>query len=200
MLTSGEKDTDTKGKEAKEIPLGYIYASPTYLEKYLATCNYLGWNKTSLLNQVLNSYFAAHWRYYAAASELDATARGLSVNQFFDVCNDWKHDLPGYQCLRPRFEPSPLSQGPNPQVSKANCQRIKSIRIGLANGALLRIACIIEQARLIDVSGRILQWHFDEYWENSYAPQIKAAQQSSFERIFEDKESKNDLKLSKIKR
>ncbi|MEM9805993.1 MAG: hypothetical protein AAF959_11995 [Cyanobacteria bacterium P01_D01_bin.56] len=128
---------------------------------------------------------AVHWKYYADCAELDAAARGLSVEAFFNACINWDAELPSYTGDRPTFKPYPLATIPDVETTPDNRRRVKVIRTSQVNGALLRVACVVDRCTLITIMSRLLRWHFDQYWEKSYAPQIRAAQAKSFRRLFE---------------
>ncbi|NEQ48658.1 MAG: hypothetical protein F6K11_00805 [Leptolyngbya sp. SIO3F4] len=167
-----------------EIPLRYFYAEPADWEKYQAACTHLMWLKSTFLSQLCNSFISVNWEYYAECAELDAQARGLSTQEFFTECCNWDGKLTEYQKRRPTFKPSPLATVPDVDASQENRRRVKTIRTGRANGALLRVACEVDRCNLITVTSRVLRWHFDRYWEKLYVPQIQAAQEQSFRRVF----------------
>ena len=91
-----------------EVSLKYLYADDAYWEKYELACKHLMWLRTTLVSQLINSFIALHWEYYAQCAELDAKARGLSVQDFFDECCNFEAELTPYIKERPTFKPSPL--------------------------------------------------------------------------------------------
>ena len=167
-----------------EVSLKYLYADDAYWEKYELACKHLMWLRTTLVSQLINSFIALHWEYYAECAELDAKARELSVQDFFDECCNFEAELTPYIKERPTFKPSPLDSIIDFESSSAYRRRVRTIRIGRANGALLRMVSVVDRASLTVVVSRVLRWHFDRYWEKLYVPQIRAAEAKSFRRLF----------------
>lgn len=173
------------------LPLSYIYAEAQDWERYLQACDALMWMQSTLLSQICNSHFAVKWKTYAAFAEAGAKARGLSTEAFFDVCLDWKTDLPTYVEKPPEYRDAPLagyfdphnSDQQPPAENKKTRRSINHLRIGTANAALLRVVCDVHNVSLRTIAGILLKSHLDSYWEKSYASQIRAAEQKSFHRI-----------------
>lgn len=170
-----------------EVPLSYIYVTPVvWNERYMVAVEEIGWNKRTLLSQVLASYCFAYRSYYQAAAQADALARGFDENgfsQYFDLCARWE-DLPDYLGSRPEFELSPLSKVVD-VGGEENRHSYNGLRTSALNSAILRVATFVERANAGKTVSRILQWHFDRYW-GTYQYQLLAAKQHTFSPTIED--------------
>lgn len=196
----------TLDAQSLDIHLQYLYAEPDDWAKYDAAVTSLGWMRTTLLSQLVSGFMGKHWKYYAECADLEAKARGISPGQFFEeCCADFPSEpptkanggpkYPGWGAkltarldpkARPLFLPSPLATVVRIEQTKANRQRVKTLWLGLNNAALLRVACEVEQCTLTPLISLILRYHFEQYWEKVYAPQIRAGKARSFHRLFTD--------------
>ena len=162
-----------------QISLGYIYAQEELWTKYILACDKIGWNKATLLTQILHSYCSISRDWIIAGAELDAVARGFESQSgaYFDTAVAGG-DFPPYPRTRPAFEESPLKNIPVQQGSE-NRRSFSYIRTSEANAAMLRIICNIEEQNISQVASRIALWHFNRYWSRSYQWQLNVAKARS---------------------
>lgn len=169
-----------------EVPVSYVYGSPETWERYDLACSELGWNKKTLLTQLLHSYGAKELAYYQQAAEMDATARGFESHQgeHYQLLRDWG-DLPRYVNAQPPFERSPLADIPDIPTGAAGRRSFRSIRCSGRNSAILHLATIVERSNVPQTISRIMLWHFERYWHPGYVNQIAADQQLTIDPVFE---------------
>ena len=163
-----------------EVTVSYVYGSPDIWEKYQKTCDELGWNKKTLLTQLLHSYGSKELTYYQKAAEMDAVARGFSSHQgeYYRLLRDWK-ELPRYTQSQPPFERSPLADIPDIPTNAEGRRSFRSIRCSGRNSAILHLATIIERSNVPQTLSRIMVWHYSRYWDKSYLQQLEADRQET---------------------
>ncbi|WP_430714950.1 hypothetical protein [Nodosilinea sp. AN01ver1] len=161
-----------------EVSVSYVYGSPETWEKYDQACNELGWNKKTLLTQLLHSYGAKELAYYQRAAEMDALARGFSSHkgEHYRLLRDWG-ELPRYADSQPPFERSPLADIPDIPTGAAGRRSFRSIRCSGRNSAILHLATIVERSNIPQTLSRIMLWHFNRYWHPGYISQLEADSQ-----------------------
>lgn len=161
-----------------EVSVSYVYGSRETWEKYDRACDELGWNKKTLLTQLLHSYGSKELVYYQTAAEMDAVARGFASHQgeHYQLLRDWG-ELPRYTGSQPPFERSPLAEIPDVPNGAAGRRSFRSIRCSGRNSAILHLATIVERSNIPQTLSRIMLWHFERYWHPSYIAQLKADQQ-----------------------
>ncbi|MEM1307944.1 MAG: hypothetical protein AAGF98_00330 [Cyanobacteria bacterium P01_H01_bin.153] len=164
----------------REVTTSYVYASAETWAKYDYACQELGWQKKTLLTQLLHSYGSAELAYYREAAEMDAVARGFEGHQgeHYQLLRDWS-ELPKYAAAQPPFNPSPLASIPDVATDAAGRRSFSSIRCSGRNSAILHLATIIERANVPQTLSRIMLWHFDRYWEKGYLYQLEADKQQT---------------------
>lgn len=163
------------------VPIAYLYAEDDYWRKYMAACEEIGWARSSLITNWLNSYCSVNRVWLQNAAELDATARGYSSSggEYFVACRDWG-DLKSYAGPKPVFADNPLATTPKVPTSKENRRSYQSIRTSGINAAFFRLICEIEQDNKQAVLSRVAVWHVNKYWDRSYRWQLEASGQESF--------------------
>lgn len=162
-----------------EVSVSYVYASPETWEKYTLSCDELGWNKRSLLTQLLHSFGSRELAYYQKAAEMDAIARGYPSHEgeHYERLRDWK-ELPRYTGSHPPFERSPLADIPEIPTNTPRYS-FRAIRCSGRNSVILHLATIIERSNIPQTLSRIMLWHYSQYWEKGYTQQLKADNQST---------------------
>jgi hypothetical protein len=163
-----------------EVTVSYIYGSPKTWEMYEASCKELGWNRKTLLTQLLHSFGSRHLAYYQEAAEMDAIARGFDSHkgEHYQLLRDWG-DLPQYVGSQPPFRPSPLVNIPPVPTTKEGRKSFRSINCSGRNSAILHLATIIERSNVPQTMSRIMLWHFSEYWGRGYITQLESDQQQT---------------------
>jgi hypothetical protein len=161
-----------------EVSVSYVYGSPEMWDRYDRACDELGWNKKTLLTQLLQSYGSKELAYYQKAAEMDAIARGFPSHQgeHYRLLRDWA-ELPRYVGSQPPFERSPLADIPDVPNGAAGRRSFRSIRCSGRNSVILHLATIIERSNVPQTLSRIMVWHFERYWHPGYVAQIEADQQ-----------------------
>ncbi|MEM8610459.1 MAG: hypothetical protein AAGF93_00460 [Cyanobacteria bacterium P01_H01_bin.105] len=173
----------------REIATSYLVLPPELFEKqFQVVCPpknlAKGWTQTGFVNWAIADFFRVNIDYYLEAGKLDAEARGY---QGFE--GDYYQDLlednlePWANGLRPRFEDSPLRQIVDAKEARKNQHRLKQIRVSEYNAALIRLALEIDDLTLIQLTSRIVIWHFWEYWDakGGYQWQIDGAESETLE-------------------
>lgn len=161
-----------------EVPVSYVYGSPETWERYDKACGELGWNKKTLLTQLLHSYGSRELAYYQGAAAMDAVARGFSSHQgeHYQLLRDWG-ELPRYVGSQPPFERSPLADIPDVPNGAAGRRSFRSIRCSGRNSVILHLATIVERSNVPQTLSRIMLWHFGRYWHEGYIKQLEADRQ-----------------------
>mgnify|MGYP001792915614 CR=1 FL=1 len=165
---------------ACNVAVSYIYAIPDTWEKYIKACEELGWNKKTLLTQLLHSYGSVHLSYYQKAAEIDALARGFKGHQgeHYSLLRDWG-ELPRYTETQPAFERSPLVDIHEVSANAEYRRRIGSVNCSGRNSAILNLTTIVERSNLPQTLSRIMLWHFDHYWNRGYVLQLRSDEQET---------------------
>ena len=163
-----------------EVSVSYVYGSPETWEKYDKACDEMGWQKKTLLTQLLHSYGSRELAYYQGAAQMDAVARGFAAHQgeHYQLLRDWG-ELPRYTGSQPPFERSPLADIPDVPNGAAGRRSFRSIRCSGRNSAILHLATIVERSNVPQTISRIMLWHFDQYWHPGYISQLEADRQST---------------------
>ncbi|MBE9108268.1 hypothetical protein IQ273_02375 [Nodosilinea sp. LEGE 07298] len=166
---------------ARQVRLNYIYASATTWERFDLACDQLGWAKKSLVQQCLHEFFHQHHAFYQGAAIADAAARQMDEAEYYRTLRDKSEDdLRRYTLERPGFEVTPLDPVPfNP--SGTDIQRTYNvITISNYNAVLLKVARIVDTGPMVQLVSRIIEQHFEAYWEKNYFPQIERDMNCSF--------------------
>jgi hypothetical protein len=163
-----------------EVTVSYVYATPHTWEQYTEACEELGWNRKSLLTQILHSYGGANLDYYREAAEMDAIARGFEGHkgEHYRLLRNWG-ELPRYVGTQPAFERSPLADIPEVSTQAGDRRSFVSIRCSGRNSAILHLATVIERSNVPQTLSRIMLWHFGRYWGKGYALQLESDQQET---------------------
>jgi hypothetical protein len=173
-----------KMKRAKPVivepTVSYLYGSSETWERYDKACDEIGWKKKTLITQLLHSYGSVHLTYYQNAADMDAIARGFECHQgeHYQLLRDWQ-ELPPYSGAQPAFEPSPLIDVPQVEISADNRRSFRSIQCSGKNSVILNLATIVERSNVPQTLSRIMLWHFDRYWDKSYALQLASDEQQT---------------------
>lgn len=163
-----------------EVTVSYVYATSETWEKYIKACEELGWNRKSLLTQILHSYGGANLDYYREAAEMDAIARGFEGHQgeHYRLLRDWG-ELPRYVGTQPAFERSPLADIAELSMNASDRRSFVSIRCSGRNSAILHLATVIERDNVPQTLSRIMLWHFNRYWVKGYLSQLQSDEQET---------------------
>ena len=157
-----------------EVRISYIYASDETWSKFEQACDRLGWQSKALIQQIIHSFFAKHKDFYCQAALADAEARGMQEQDYYVALKSGPDaDLSPYKKHRPDFGSTPLAIIPDPEASKENRRRYNMVTLSDFNYVLLHSAMLVERANPVEIVSRIVAWHFIEYWERSYLPQIR---------------------------
>jgi hypothetical protein len=161
-----------------EVSVSYVYGSPETWAKYDKACEELGWQKKTLLTQLLHSYGSRELAYYQGAAGMDAIARGFDSHQgeHYQLLRDWG-ELPRYVGSQPPFERSPLADIPDVPNGAAGRRSFRSIRCSGRNSVILHLATIVERSNVPQTISRIMLWHFERYWHPGYISQLEADSQ-----------------------
>ncbi|MEM9906906.1 MAG: hypothetical protein AAF921_17950 [Cyanobacteria bacterium P01_D01_bin.44] len=166
---------------SQQIRLSYIHVEDEVWNKFELACDRLGWQSKNLLQQIVHSFFARHRDYYCRAAIADAKAREMTEQPYYETLKGGsEEDLNRYIGQRPNFGPSPLATVPDPIANKETRRRYNLLTLGDFNYVLLKVAMIVERASIVELTSRITLWHFNEYWEKLYLPQIQHDEQRRF--------------------
>ena len=117
--------------------------------------------------------------FYSQAGIKDALARGIEVEEYYRTLRDQGElSLPSYVHGRPGFGVTPLDSIEEPEQTFQ--RRYNKITLSNYNYVLIQVARIVDTGPMIGVASKILQHHFDTYWERNYLPQIDRDQRCSF--------------------
>lgn len=151
------------------------------MERFTAASESLGWPYRSLAQQVIHAFFAKHRDFYANAAIKDAAARRMTEEDYYRVLRDKsEEDLGRYVSGRPGFGPAPLDPIEPIPTGEAFKQKYNTITLSNYNYALLRVSRIVDTAPLTQVVSRLVKYHFDNYWDTNYLPQINRDQACKF--------------------
>lgn len=166
---------------ARDIRMNYLYANQTTWERFDLACDQLGWANKSLVQQCIQAFFKRHRDFYAEAALKDADAREMQESDYYRTLRDGaEEDLPRYTKGRPGFGVTPLDPFPFVESDENIRRSYNVITLGNYNAVLLKVARIVDTGPMIQLVSRILQQHFDTYWETIYEPQIKRDQTCTF--------------------
>jgi hypothetical protein len=164
------------------LPLSCIYSNEETWSKYIEALR-LGWQKTALLRQCASPFCGEHRAFYRDCAAIDAEARGYAAadGEYFYNAAHFRELRPYRSRTTPEFPESPLSLIKMPDVSAKTRHSFARYHSGFYNGAILRVACIVDDISLSHALSKILEWHFEKYWGSSYTRQLWSADRLSFE-------------------
>lgn len=171
------------------IKIGHIYEMPEFWPLYEASMFITGWRKSLILSQWAQVYGKKAADYYGKAAELDAEARGLSLDDHYDLLVSGD-ELPRYVGPQPAFEPSPIADISDPPTGTPR-HSFGQFRCSSRTAALLRMAMIVDRLNVNILMTRLAVWYYPKYWGSNYEEQIASVEQK---RICPDM-SKFELKL-----
>ena len=157
----------------KEIRINYLLCTDETWQQVTLACDELGWNKSSIVKQMLHGFFRRDGEFYARAGILDAEARGMTEEEYFRCLRDESEEaLSPYTGNRPLFGQSPIDTIP-PLATDENLKR-KYNTIGLSayNSVLLKVARIVHHDSFVQIVSRMIVKHLADNWETVYQPQI----------------------------
>lgn len=164
-----------------EIRLSYIYVSDANWKKFEEVCDRVGWQSKALVQQIIHSFLAKHRDFYADAAAADAAARGMAESDYYREMEQGSEAEPtAYKSIRPDFGSTPLAVIPDPEATKETRRNYNRVTLGDYNFALFHAVKIIERTSNAELVSRIVAWHFSEYWERIYAPQINRDNEKRF--------------------
>ncbi|KPQ33010.1 MAG: hypothetical protein HLUCCA11_19820 [Phormidesmis priestleyi Ana] len=166
----------------KDVRLNYVLMTDETHQRFVAACDQLGWARKSLVQQCIQSFFTEHRSFYCNAAIADAAARGIHQNQYYSLLRDGDEGkLPVYLNLRPSFGESPIATTPPVPTDTSNRRRYSTVTMGDFNYVLLKVAKLVDNDSWAGITSRIVSWHFSNYWENVYLPQIAMDEKRTFE-------------------
>ena len=125
----------------------------------------------AFISQVINEYFIREKVYYVEALRLDARARSIREQEYLKILIEQDEKaLPRYTSDRPIFKPSPIAMLPDVE---GNRRITNYILLNRRNTCLLKIASIVERARMSQLVGRLMVDHLRQNWDTVYLPQFK---------------------------
>lgn len=166
----------------KDVRLNYVLMTDETHQRFVAACDQLGWARKSLVQQCIQSFFTEHRPFYCNAAIADAEARGIKQSEYYSLLrNGDEGNLPDYLKLRPSFGESPIATTPPVPTDTGNRRRYSIVTMGDFNYVLLKVAKLIENDSWAGITSRIVSWHFSNYWESVYLPQIAMDEKRTFE-------------------
>jgi hypothetical protein len=165
----------------KEVRLNYILASDENWERIELACDQLGWSKSAIVKQMLHGFFRRDGAFYARAGLMDAEARGMSEEDYFNCLRDRSEgDLRPYTGDRPLFGQSPIDTVPPLSTDDCLKRKYNTIDLSAYNYVLLKVARIVHHDSFVQVVSRMIVKHLADNWESSYQPQIDRDRLSKF--------------------
>jgi len=156
------------------LRITHIYFDPVTMARYNRACQDLYWADSGLLRQCISAFFKVHQAYYVECAYKDLEARGMAVSDWYRTLRDGSiEDLPQYRRGRPIFGPTPLDPVPPVVTSAEGRRRYATVSFGGFNLVLLRTAQLVDLGPLTQLISRIVVYHFDQYWQTNYLPQLE---------------------------
>lgn len=166
----------------REIRINYLYGTPITWERFDLACEELGWANKSLVQQCLQAFFKKNREFYVKAGYSDADARGLIASDYYRLLRDEPDEaLPRYTKGRPGFGVTPLDEVDLVPTDKEGQRRYNVINLSRYNYVLFKVATIVDTGPTVQLVSRIVQQHFDIYWDSNYWPQIERDRDCRFE-------------------
>ncbi len=174
-----------------KLPLNNLHLTDDIWDKYMAAVR-CSWMQTTLLSHLVYSYCFAAGKFYRGLTIQDAQARGYTVEERgeppqMQPARQYFRDLRNWDNLNALRRPagtliypaSPISAIPDPK-KRGNTRRIKELRIGYYNAAMLRLMKEVDQLDVTQLLSRIVIWHFAGYWKKgSYTWQLAGTHQET---------------------
>lgn len=161
-----------------DFRINYIYMRPETKERFDQACEEIGWALRTQAVQCLKAFSREHKDYYISCALMDAEARGMTQEEYYRVLRDEGADkLKSYIDMRPGFPPTPLDR--IPPIDEIR-QKYNKVSLTGYNLVLLRVAQIVDRGTMIQLVSRIIEYHFQKYWDLVYAPQIRLNQLCRF--------------------
>jgi hypothetical protein len=156
---------------------------PETMSRYDRACKLLHWSESGLVRQAIAAYFKVHLDYYVECSYRDLEAREMAVEDWYTTLRDKSiEELPRYKRGRPAFGATPLDTISPVDTGFKNKRRYGTISLGGFNFVLLRVAQLVDLGPQTQLISRIVKYHFDQYWETNYLPQIEFDEQTTLPR------------------
>ncbi len=156
---------------AAKFNLHYFYITDESSLKVQQILDLTGSTEKFFISQIISEYFTREKKYYVEALRLDAHARNLREQDYAKILVEQDEKLlPRYVTDRPIFKSSPIAMIPDVE---GNRRIVNYIMLNRRNTCLLRIASIIERARMSQLVGRLIIEHFRQNWDSVYLPQFK---------------------------
>lgn len=165
----------------KEVRLNYILATSENWQRITLACDELGWNKSAIVKQMLHGFFRRDGKFYAEAGIMDAAARGLTEEEYFNCLRDEGEEaLRPYTGDRPLFGQSPIDATPPLPTDDSLKRKYNVIGLSAYNFVLLKVAKIVHRDSFVQVVSRMIVKHLNDNWEAVYQPQIDRDRTSKF--------------------
>ena len=165
----------------KEVRLNYILATSENWQRITLACDELGWNKSAIVKQMLHGFFRRDGKFYAEAGIMDAEARGLTEEDYFNCLRDESEEaLRPYTGDRPLFGQSPIDATPPLPTDDSLKRKYNVIGLSAYNFVLLKVAKIVHRDSFVQVVSRMIVKHLNDNWEAVYQPQIDRDRTSKF--------------------
>lgn len=149
----------------------------------MLACDELGWRKKDIVKQAIHGFCRRDGEFYAQAALKDAEARGMTEKDYFRTLRDGSpNDLLPYEDEEevPDFGASPLMLIPLLPTDPAYRRPYSSIDVSAYNYVLVRVACIVERAPLVQVISRMIVKHFEDNWAIAYQSQMDRDRECRF--------------------
>jgi hypothetical protein len=165
----------------KEIRINYILATDENWQRIMLACDELGWSKSAIVKQMIHGFCRRDGKFYAKAGILDAAARGMTEEEYFDCLRDRSEDeLRPYTGDRPLFGQSPIDTVPTLPTDESLKRKYNTIGLSAYNYVLLKVARIVHHDSFVQIVSRMIVKHLNDNWETVYQPQIDRDQRSKF--------------------
>jgi len=165
----------------KEVRLNYILATTENWQRITLACDELGWSKSAIVKQMLHGFFRRDGKFYAEAGIMDAAARGLTEEEYFNCLRDESEEaLRPYTGDRPLFGQSPIDAIPPLSTDDSLKRKYNTIGLSAYNYVLLKVARIVHHDSFVQIVSRMIVKHLNDNWESAYQPQIDRDQRSKF--------------------
>ncbi len=155
------------------LKLAYVYMTDADYERYETAIAACGWQSTYLFSQFLSSFAGKNIDYYRAALKTAAAAMDIHPKELYNLCRSAEEvEFPQYVKETPEYGESPLNSVVAIETGMEQRRRIGRFKASGRNAVVLRLAAIVERQSTPLTLSRIVNWHFANYWNRSYGPQI----------------------------
>jgi hypothetical protein len=150
----------------RELRASHVYVDDHNWGRLNLLCDEFGWHKKTILRRCIHGFFQRHDQFYADLALIDAAARGIDEEKYFEILRDQTiTELPPYPAAGfLQGGQSPLAAYPTIPKKKEFRRPYNDITLSAYNYVLFRVASMIEQVPQNQLIGKMILRHFDDDW------------------------------------